>query len=187
MIQRLFSRLIFWIGGWKLSGEFPKDIKKAVMAAAPHTSNWDFLYARCAFYLLRVPMKFTIKSDWMKFPFGPFVRAFGGIGIKRKHLPGEPKQSMTEAMIDLFNNRDELVVLVTPEGTRKYVEKWKTGFYYVALGAGVPIVLGFLDYKKKIAGIGPTIYPTGDVEKDIESIQAFYRNKSGKYPELGVK
>jgi 1-acyl-sn-glycerol-3-phosphate acyltransferase len=90
-------------------------------------------------------------------------------------------------MIDLFNERESLVVLVTPEGTRKYAEKWKTGFYYVALGANVPIVLGYLDYKEKAAGIGPKIQPTGDIDADLEAIKSFYRTKTAKFPEQGIK
>jgi 1-acyl-sn-glycerol-3-phosphate acyltransferase len=112
----------------------------------------------------------------------------GAIPIDRSpKKDGDARKSMVDAMADLFNERESLAVMVTPEGTRAYVPEWKTGFYYVALKAGVPIFLGFLDYKNKIAGIGPAIHPSGDVEKDIETMKAFYRTKTGKYPELGVK
>ena len=89
-------------------------------------------------------------------------------------------------MAELFEKHDPLFVIVTPEGTRKYVKEWKTGFYYTALKAGVPIVVGFVDYKEKRAGIGPTIYPSGNIEEDFETIRAFYRTKTGKFPENGV-
>ena len=93
---------------------------------------------------------------------------------------------MVEAMVKLFDSYDDLIVLVTPEGTRKYVKEWKTGFYHVAEKAGVPIVLGYCDYKNKIAGIGEVFKTTGKVEEDIEKIKDFYRKVVPKYPEKGV-
>uniref|UniRef100_UPI0040486680 1-acyl-sn-glycerol-3-phosphate acyltransferase n=2 Tax=Roseivirga sp. TaxID=1964215 RepID=UPI0040486680 len=186
--MKLLSRFLFWITGWKLEGEFPKGVKKVVITAAPHTSNWDFFYARLAFYLLEVPLNYTIKKEMMVGPLGWMLKSMGAIPIDRSpKKDGDARKSMVDAMADLFNERESLAVMVTPEGTRTYVPEWKTGFYYVALKAGVPIVLGFLDYKNKIAGIGPAIHPSGDVEKDIETMKAFYRTKTGKYPELGVK
>jgi 1-acyl-sn-glycerol-3-phosphate acyltransferase len=183
------SLLIFKSSGWKLTGQIPDGIKKGVMIAAPHTSYWDFIYARAAFFMLEIPVRYTIKKEIMKFPLGPILRGLGAISIDRqKQKTGDldKKESLVESMVRLFDNRDELMILVTPEGTRKRVDKWKTGFYYVALGANVPIILGFLDYKKKEAGIGPAIYPTGNVDEDIEKIKAFYRTKTAKYPEMGV-
>ncbi len=187
-MMKLLSRFLFWITGWKLEGKFPEGVKKVVITAAPHTSNWDFVYARAAFYLLEVPLNYTIKKEFMVGPLGWMLKSMGAIPIDRSpKKPGEKRQSTVDAMAALFQSRDELAVMVTPEGTRKYVPEWRTGFYYTAIKGGVPIVLGFLDYKHKIAGIGPTIYPSGNVEEDIEKMKAFYRTKTGKYPELGVK
>lgn len=185
--MKLLSRLLFWITGWKVKGEFPHQYKKAVMTAAPHTSNWDFLFARAAFFIFGVPVKYTIKKEFMVFPLNYLLRWLGAIPIDRKPNPNKPKRSMVEAMQALFEERERLVILVTPEGTRAHVPKWKTGFYHVANGVNVPIILGYLDYKKKEAGIGPVIHPNGDVEGQIEEIMAFYRTINAKYPENGVK
>ena len=186
---KLISKFILFIAGWKVVGSIPKDLKKAVIIAAPHTSYWDFLYARAAFYVMDIPMKITIKKEVVQNPyFGWFVRGLGAIGIDRNPKQGslKTKVSMVDAMVDLLNDRDELIMMVTPEGTRKKVTRWKSGFYRVAERAGVPIILGYLDYAKKHAGVGPVIEPSGNFEQDVEEIKAFYRTKSGKYPELGV-
>ena len=186
-MAKLLSRFIFWITGWKVEGGFDKDIKKAVMIAAPHTSNWDLLYCRCAFYIMGVPLKFTIKKELMGFPFGGLLRSMGAIAIDRSAKGGFRKRSMVDAMADLFDETDQLVVLVTPEGTRKYAPRWKTGFYRVAQQAKVPMVLGYLDYKLKHAGVGPVYDATGDMTADIEKIKDFYRTKTAKFPGKGVK
>ena len=182
------AKLWFWLNGWKIEGELMKGINKAVMTAAPHTSNWDFVWARASFYILRVPLNYTIKKEFIKGPLGWMLKSMGAIPIDRSpKVEGQPRRSTVDAMVDLFNEREQLYVMVTPEGTRKYVPEWKTGFYYTALKAGVPIVVGFVDYKDKVAGIGPIIYPTGDVDADIEKLKAFYRTKTGKFPENGVR
>ncbi|MFA0964199.1 1-acyl-sn-glycerol-3-phosphate acyltransferase [Roseivirga sp. BDSF3-8] len=185
---RALAKFLFFVSGWRLGGKFPADVKKAVMVAAPHTSNWDLVYARAAFYLMGIPVRFTIKKEWIKGPMGWFLKKLGAIAIDRQKFKSADKRgSSVAAMIELFDSREELVVLVTPEGTRKYAEKWKTGFYYVALGAKLPIVLGYLNYKEKVAGIGPAIQPTGDIEIDMEKIKDFYRKIPAKYPDQGVK
>jgi len=186
---KLVSKFILWVSGWKVEGNVPEEVKKAVIIAAPHTSYWDFLYARAAFFIIGLSVKITVKKEVVNFPFfGWIIRGFGAIAIDRnpKKMKGKYKKSMVDAMVDLLNNNDQLIMMVTPEGTRKKVTKWKTGFYRVAEQAGVPIVLGFLDYKEKIAGIGPLFSPTGDIDADIDIIKKFYRTKVGKYPELGV-
>lgn len=178
------ARLIFWLCGWRLDNRLPPEVCRCVMVAAPHTSNWDFFYARLAFILLRIPVRFTVKKEWLRFPFWLIMRPLGAIGIDRSpKLPGQPRRSMVEAMTQLFAGKGTLVVLVTPEGTRKKATKWKTGFYYVALNAGVPICLGYLDYQNKVAGVGKTIYPSGNYQKDMREIMMFYKNIPPKYPE----
>ncbi len=185
---KTIARFIFKLTGWQVVGAFPDDLKKAVIIAAPHTSYWDFFYARIAFFIMDIPMRVTIKKEVVNNPvFGWFVRGLGGIAIDRTPKPGlTKKRSMVDAMVDMINEREQLIMMVTPEGTRKQVKRWKSGFYRVAQQANVPIVLGYLDYAKKHAGIGPVFYPTGDYEKDVEEIKDFYRSKAGKYPELGV-
>jgi 1-acyl-sn-glycerol-3-phosphate acyltransferase len=125
----------------------------------------------------------------MFFPLNLVLKFFGVIPIDRnKRSDGlTKKSSMVDAMVQLFEEREELVIMITPEGTRRYVPRWKTGFYHVAKKANVPIVLGYLDYKKKHAGIGPVIHPSGDFERDLETIKTFYRSVTGKYPDQGVR
>mgnify|MGYP000190266001 CR=1 FL=1 len=131
--------------GWKTDNQWPEHLDQCVMIAAPHTSNWDALYARLALKALGVNVRLTIKDSYMKLPFGPFVRAMGGIGINRRPKnEGEARPSMVELMTDLFKIHPKLVMLVTPEGTRSKQEQWKTGFYHVAVKAGVPIAIGYI-------------------------------------------
>lgn len=186
-MMKLIAKLLFFITGWKQVGTYPKELKKSVMIAAPHTSNWDFLFARAAFFIMDVPVKVTVKKESFKGPMKLLLNWFGAIPIDRNRKADSlnKKNNLVNAMIELFE-RDELVVLITPEGTRNYAPRWKTGFYHLAVGAKVPIVLGYLDYKDKHAGIGPVIYPSGNIEEDLEIIMDFYRTKVGKYPEKGV-
>lgn len=170
--------------GWEIDNHWPLDLDQCVMIAAPHTSNWDALYARLALKALGVNVRLTIKDSYMKFPFGPFVRALGGIGIDRTpKAEGEPRPSMVQVMTDLFKDHQKLVMLVTPEATRAKQEQWKTGFYHVATGAGVPIALAYMDYAKKKTGVGKIVYPTGDYEKDMAEIMDFYSQINAKFPE----
>lgn len=170
--------------GWELDNHWPDDLEQCLMIAAPHTSNWDALYARLALKALGVNVRITIKDSYMKLPFGPFVRAMGGIGIDRRpKQEGDPRPSMVQLMTDLFKVHPKLVMLVTPEGTRSKQEQWKTGFYHVAVNAGVPIALAYMDYEKKKTGVGKVVYPTGDYEKDMHEIMEFYAQIAGKIPE----
>lgn len=186
---KVLSWLLFKLSGWKVKGSLPADVKKCVMIAAPHTSNWDLVYARAAFFLMGVPVRYTIKKEAMKaFPLNILLKSLGAIPVERnKEKAAKAKQgSLVYGMARLFKERDELVVMVTPEGTRKFVPRWKTGFYHVARIANVPIVLGYLNYAKKEAGIGPAIYPSGDINEDLNKILSFYADITPKYPEQGV-
>ena len=181
---KALAALFFRLTGWSINWNLPKEVQRCVMIAAPHTSNWDLVYSRLAFYQMGIPLRFTIKKEWMVFPVGGFMRALGAIGIDRTPKnPGEERPSMTDAMADLFSKNKELVVMVTPEGTRKLRTEWKSGFYTVAVKAGVPVGLGYLDYAKKEAGVGKMVYPSGDREKDLREIMDFYRDIRGRHPE----
>jgi 1-acyl-sn-glycerol-3-phosphate acyltransferase len=189
MLKQL-SNFIFLITGWKVRGEVPAEVQKAVMIAAPHTSYWDFLYARAAFFIMGLPVKITIKKEVVNAPIvGWFVRQMGGIAIDRTPKDGNLKKklSMVDAMVNLLEDNEQMFMMVTPEGTRKQVKRWKSGFYRVAEQADVPIILGYLDYKNKIAGVGPVKQTTGDYDLDVKEIMDFYRNIPGKYPEKGVR
>ncbi len=174
--------MIFKVSGWKLNGGMPPNVKQAIMIAAPHTSNWDFVYARAAFYLMDVPVKLTIKKEAFFFPMGYLLKAMGAVPVDRKK-----NNNLVAAMVDIFKTHDEMVMLVTPEGTRKYQPRWKKGFYYTAVGANVPILLGYLDYAKKEAGVGPLIQPTGDFDADMKKILDFYRTVTPRFPSQGVR
>jgi 1-acyl-sn-glycerol-3-phosphate acyltransferase len=181
---KFLCRLIFRLSGWTLNNKMPANIDKCVMIAAPHTSNWDLVYALAAYDMMGIPMRFTLKDEFMKFPLKLIFKPIGAIAIDRRpKVVGGARRSMTEAMTDLFNGRDHLNIMVTPEGTRALNNKWKTGFYYVALNAKVPIGLGYLDYKNKVAGVGGMVYPSGDIKKDMKIIMDFYKDIKGQHPE----
>lgn len=181
---KALSRSLFNKQGWTFVGEELVVHRRCVVIAAPHTTNWDLVYTIAAFDLLKLPLRFTIKDTWMKFPFNLFLEPVGGLAIDRRprQETGE-RPSMVEAMIELFKTHPgELALAVTPEGTRSLSKTWKSGFYHVALGANVPILLGYLDYDKREAGIGKVIHPSGDFEADMREITDFYRNIIPKYP-----
>lgn len=175
---KLISRFYFWLIGWKTINKLPPHVDKYVMIGAPHTSNWDFPITMAALSIMEVKVNYLAKKELFRFPLGVIMRAFGGIPVDRNRSTG-----MVDAMIQEFKNHEKLVLLVPPEGTRGFVKEWKSGFYRVASGAGVPIVLAYLDYKKKEAGLEKAFYPTGDYEKDLPVIQAFYRTVQAKFPE----
>lgn len=180
--MRRIYQYILDVTGWKVVNKLPEHLKKCIVIAAPHTSNWDFFYAMAFLSILKIKSRFTIKKEWMRFPFSLITKPLGGIAIDRRprHV-GEPRRSFIDVMVELFNQNKELIIVVTPEGTRSKVEKWKTGFYHIALQANVPICLGFVDYKDKITGIGQVLYPT-NFENDMRIIMNFYKKFHGKNP-----
>ena len=173
-LLRRSSSLILGIFGWRIEGQMP-DMPKFVMIAAPHTSNWDMVIMLFCAFAFSIKLYFMMKDSVFRFPFGGFFRWLGGIPIDRSKSTGVVGQS-----IEAFKNNERLVMVVPPSGTRTKVMYWKTGFYYIAKGAGVPIALGFIDYRRKTGGFGPVITPTGDIEADMEAIQAFYADITGK-------
>ncbi len=187
MIRRLM-RWKFERDGWKVDYDnIPsKDIKQCVILACPHTSNWDFLYMVIAFEKLGIPLRYTVKDELKKYPIlSNILSSMGAIWINRRpKKEGEPRPKMVDVMADLFKEHEHLWVAVTPEGTRSLRKEWKTGYYYIAKKAGVPIVLGYLDYKDKMAGVGDVIYPGDDMEADLRRIMAFYNTKTAKHPKL---
>lgn len=180
---RGFSKLLLRLCGWKANPVFPKEATKCVLIAAPHTTNWDAFYLLIAMSAIGIPMKFTIKDDWTKFPFGLITKPLGGVGIDRSGPKGLKRVSYVDQMAEIIQSRDVIAMVIAAEGTRSLRTKWKMGFYHTALKAGVPMCFGYLDYKKKEAGIGGMILPTGDIAADMKVIHAFYENISGKYPE----
>lgn len=181
MLLHLFYSVMSMFG-WKYIDKVPKDIKSFVALGAPHTSNYDFFPGMGTTYMLRPRGKFVIKSDWLKFPFGPLFRAMGAIGVNRELIKEGKVASSTDLLADLFNQHKEFVLLIAPEGTRSPVNEWKSGFYYIAQKAGVPIVCGFADYKKKEYGLGKVIHLT-NFEDDMKAIMDFYKDIQGHTPE----
>ena len=163
--------------GWRREGAAPRA-ELCVLIAAPHTSNWD------GFYLIALAAAYGIRVDWMgkeslfRGPFGGVLRRLGGVPIDRSRA-----SNAVAAAVDRFREGDRLMLAVSPEGTRGSVQYWKSGFYHIARQAGVPIVLGFLDYARKRGGFGPTIQPTADARSDMDRIRAFYADKTGRHPE----
>lgn len=184
MIARA-CRQIFHHQGWTVRGEEIAEHRRCVVVGVPHTSNWDFVYMIATFDMLGLPLKFTIKREWMRFPLNLVIGSVGGLSIDRRPRrdTGE-RPSMVDEMVRLFDDYpDELALVITPEGTRRAATRWKSGFYHVARGAGVPILLGYADYAKKEAGVGKVIEPSGDFDADMREIMEFYRPVTPKHPE----
>lgn len=180
---KAFCKFWFKITGWKLVMPTDGNIDRCVLLAAPHTSNYDALLMVGGLAIGHTDIRFTIKKEWLRFPFRRMMRNVGALGIDRSPKnPGDKRPSMVEVMTDLFKKHKKLTLIVTPEGTRSLAEKWKSGFYWVAKEAGVPIGLGFLDYATKRGGVEKLIYPT-DFEKDMREIMAYYKNMVAKFPE----
>lgn len=173
-----------WIGraylhafGWEEEGERPEP-PAFVLIAAPHTSNWDLPFTLALSWVYDVPIRWAGKHTLFAFPYGWFMRALGGIPIRRHE-----RQNRVQQLAALFEEHPNLVLTVPAEGTRSRTEHWKSGFYYIAREAQVPVVCGYLDYARKRGGFGLTLTPTGDVRADMDAIRAFYRDKAGKFPE----
>ena len=177
-MKKWWGKTLLRIFGWKVEGAVPDDLKRMVMVAAPHTSNWDYPIAILAFMVIGIRMRYFIKDTYTKPPLGFIFKALGAIGVNRSR-----RSNLTQYAVELLNESEEMVILVPAEGTRGRVEKWKTGFYHIAIEAKVPIVLGYVNYENKIAGIGPVYYPTGDFETDMNHIQQFYEDKAGRFPD----
>ena len=180
-----FSNLYLNLTGWKLEGKPPKEVfDKCVMICAPHTSNWDFPATLAIMRSLGIYAQYATKKELMRFPFGGVLRSLGCIPIDRRlKKAGEKRKSTVDAIAELYEQNDKLCLMIAAEGTRFLRTEWKSGFYYIALKAKVPICLGYLDYKKKTGGITKVIYPSGDIHKDMAEIMNFYKDKAACYPE----
>jgi 1-acyl-sn-glycerol-3-phosphate acyltransferase len=174
LIGKLWLRLF----GWRLHGEGLK-YRKFVLIAAPHTSNWDLPFMLATAYALDVHISWFGKHTLFAPPWGWFMRRLGGIAVDRR-----APQSLVAQIADKFEHSNDLVLAVSPEGTRSRAAWWKSGFYQIAKQAGVPIGLGYLDYQRKLCGVGMFVFPTGNVSEDMNRIRAFYRDIRGKYPQM---
>ncbi|TVZ51326.1 1-acyl-sn-glycerol-3-phosphate acyltransferase [Dokdonia sp. Hel_I_53] len=165
--------------GWKINGDFSQDtVKKAVIAAVPHTSWHDFYVGILLRTVLGVKIGFIGKKELFKWPLGPILRMMGGASLDR--TPGQDK---VKAIAKVFDNKDEFRITIAPEGTRKKVDTLKTGFYYIALTAGVPIIMVAFDFGKKEHRISKPLYPSGNIQADMKIINSFFKGAVGKVPE----
>ena len=164
------------LAGWRIEGALPSEAHKSVLIAAPHTSNWDLPYTLMVAFALRLTPYWMGKHSLFKAPFGGLMRWLGGIPVDRNQA-----NNLVEASAQAIREANgPLQLIVPPEGTRSKTRYWKTGFYYIAQSAQVPIVLAFMDYGRKRSGLGPVFVPTGDAAADLAAIQAFYKPFKGK-------
>ncbi len=175
-LLRGFSRGLLRLQGWQVHGSLPAQAAKCVMIAAPHTSNWDLPYTLMVAFCLRLRIHWLGKASLFRGPFGPVMRWLGGIPVDRS----KSNNLVAAAAAEIVGADGPLQLVVPPEGTRGKTRHWKTGFYFIALQAKVPIVLAYIDYPRKIGGLGPVFVPTGDVEKDLVEIKRFYAGIRGR-------
>lgn len=176
-MMRWFSIALLGLSGWRVEGLLPTE-KKYVLIAAPHTSNWDFPVTLMLCFALRLRVYWMGKASLFPPVLGGVMRWLGGIPVERSRAG-----NLVQSTIDAFHANQRLTVIVPPEGTRGKVAHWKTGFYYIAQGAGVPIALGYLDFRRKAGGIGQMFSPSGDIEADMLEIRRFYSGVTGKNPQ----
>lgn len=174
---KFIAKSIIKLAGWRLDIVLPKE-NKFILIGAPHTSNWDFPLALLTFWTTDLKIKWVGKIQMFRGPLHYLFTALGGIPVDRSASHG-----FIEQIANKFKQSDEMVLTIAPEGTRSKTRYWKSGFYYIALSADVPVCLGFIDYKTRTVGFNKLLYPTGDIETDMEIIADFYQVMKGKYPE----
>ena len=173
-LLRVLARFYLKASGWELVMAAPVP-SRSVVIAAPHTSNWDLPMSLAIVFACRLKIYFLAKKTLFTPPFGILMRWLGGVAVDRSKA-----NNFVEQAIEMFSIQKDFVLAVPPEGTRKQVRNWKSGFYHIACGAEVPISLGFIDFKRKMAGFGGTYNPSGDYDADLVEIQAFYAGMTGK-------
>jgi 1-acyl-sn-glycerol-3-phosphate acyltransferase len=181
MLRPLYL-LLFKIFGWKINGKLPEGYPKYIIAVAPHTSNWDFPVGLAARSILRIKnAQFLGKSQLFKPPFGWFFRMLGGHPVDRAS-----RHDVVDQVVKIFSQHEKFILALAPEGTRKKVDKLRTGFYFIAKGAKVPIVPVGFDFRAKEIVVGTLLMPGDNMERDMETILGFYRTIQGKNPEWGL-
>jgi 1-acyl-sn-glycerol-3-phosphate acyltransferase len=178
---RYLSKIYLRVLGWRVVGQLP-DYPKFVVVGAPHTSNWDFVMFLALAFILRGDLRYMGKKELFRWPFAGFFRWCGGVPVDRSK-----PQGLVEQTVQAIREADHFQLVITPEGTRSKVGGWKMGFYYIAKEAGIPVVVGYVDSRTKICGIGPTFTLTDDMEADMVTIKAFFKDKVGINPELTSK
>ncbi len=175
-LLRFATKVLLGLFGWRVEGQLP-DIPKFIVIGAPHTSNWDFVLFLALAFSLKANPKYMGKAELFRWPLGGFFRWCGGIPVDRSKSTG-----LVEQTVDAINRADRFILVITPEGTRKEVSSWKSGFYHIARQAGIPLALGFIDRRRKAIGIGPTFVPGDDMDADMKEIQSYYSGIVGINP-----
>lgn len=176
VLTKALGRFFYRVMGWKVTGQLP-DVPKVVISVAPHTTNWDFVIGVLVLWALDVKISFLGKHTLFKGMFGKWMRSIGGIPVDRSASHGVVGEA-----IAALKAADKMVFALSPEGTRQLDKGFKTGFLHIAHGAGVPILLAYFDFEHKTIGFGPLFHTSGDTERDLAEIIAFYRPIRGKYP-----
>jgi 1-acyl-sn-glycerol-3-phosphate acyltransferase len=175
-----FSSFILRLWGWKIRGNYPNHLPKVMVIVIPHTSNWDFPLGILVRSAVKADIKFLAKDSLFRFPFGGLFRSLGGYPVNRSK-----STNYVETMVNIFKQEPKFHAVIAPEGTRSKVEKLRTGFYYIALGAGAPIVMCRFDWSKREVEFREPFYPTGSMEADFKVIDDWFRGVKGKHPALG--
>jgi 1-acyl-sn-glycerol-3-phosphate acyltransferase len=173
-ISRALGRFVLRVMGWRVDGNIP-NVRKLVIIAAPHTSNWDFIVGIAAKLALGLEVRFLGKDTLFRFPLGSLMRAWGGIPVDRS-----ASHDVVKTVVEEFARRERLVFGVAPEGTRKRVARWRTGFYHIAHGAGVPVLPVALNFGARAVQIGAPFSTTGDVDADVRELQRCFAGVRGK-------
>ena len=175
---RWLSKLIFKILGWRITGNYPKELNKKIFIAAPHTSNWDFPLGLMGRAIVNDKIKYVAKASLFKPPLGWIMKALGGIPVNRSK-----STNFVRSVVEEYKKRDRLAIVIAPEGTRSKVDKFKSGFYFIAKQANIPIIMVFFRYPQKEIFFADPFYPTEDSQKDIAYIEDQYKGIKGKIPE----
>lgn len=169
------SRLFLWVLGWRVEGQNP-NIPKALILVAPHTANQDFIYWLPMAYIFRHRFRYLAQEELFSKWFGWFLKLTGGVPVRRG-------QGMVKAAVDYINTQERVAMAISPEGALRKKDYWHTGFYQIATQADIPIVPAYIDYRKKVVGIGDVFHPSGDLEVDMAFFRGFYAPYHAKYPE----
>ncbi|MGV3459550.1 MAG: 1-acyl-sn-glycerol-3-phosphate acyltransferase [Flavobacterium sp.] len=181
-MKKVYRFIFFRLMGWRLNGTLNPELTKCVMIVVPHTSWVDFFIGVMARGSIGLEMHYVAKKELFRFPFGAWFRWMGGAPLDRSRA-----ENKVDAIAQLFQEREVFRLAIAPEGTRRKVEKWKTGFYYIALKAGVPIVAVAFDYARKEVKVAQPFYPTGDIDTDLAVLENNYKGVTGFVPEFSYK
>lgn len=163
---------------WTVRLDISPDLDRCVVIGAPHTSNWDFILTLLVGAQVDLEFYWLGKRSLFRPPFGGVMRAVGGIPVDRSS-----RQNIVEQLAGVLRDADQMALVIAPEGTRSRQPYWKSGFFHIARQAEVPLVLGYVDYARREAGLGPTIEPVGSMEEVMDAVREFYRDKAGLYPD----